>query len=133
MAARVLDTDDFRIIRRLLRPAASNWKGIGIELRFSMAELDEIEADVRGVQDRFARMLSKWLNRAPPHHDRPTIEDLARALRREDQGNLAHSLPRKFNKKAKREERRRKKRNRVQRRSVVDRIEERRGRERGKG
>ena len=129
MAARVLDTDDFRIIRRLLRPAASNWRGIGIELKFSMAELDEIEADVRGVQDRFARMLSKWLNRAPPHHDRPTIEDLAEALRREDQENLAHCLPRKF-KRAKREERR-KRGNRVQ--SVIDRTDERRERERGKG
>ena len=129
MAARVLDTDDFRIIRRLLRPATSNWKGIGIELKFSMAELDEIEADVRRVQDRFARMLSKWLNRAPPHHDLPTIEDLAEALRREDQENLAHSLSRKF-KRAKREERR-KRRNRVQ--SVIERTEERRERERGKG
>ena len=128
MAARVLDTDDFRIIRRLLRPAASNWRGIGIELKFNMAELDEIEADVRGVQDRFTKMLSKWLNRAPPHHDLPTIEDLAEALRREDQENLAHSLPRMFER-AKREERRNS--DRVQ--SVIDRTDERRERERGKG
>lgn len=68
-----------------LSPVASYWKFLGLLLQLKMGELNEIEGMpllVSGGPAAFLReMIYRWLKRAPPSYQFPTLAKLCDALR----------------------------------------------------
>ena len=63
--------------------AAAKWRFIGLNLGFSDGELNNIAATPanRTPLECLTDLLSQWLNRAPPQHERATVDALMKALR----------------------------------------------------
>ena len=79
----VLREHDLTPLLGFVGRAAAMWKRIGVALKFSKNVLDDIAATSGNSSpiDCFTDLLSRWLRWAPPNHDLPTLETLAKALR----------------------------------------------------
>ena len=90
----LLEPEDLDKLFDLLRLASKHWRNIGRQLRFTLQELDRITTKTGLSQDEhyFQELLDLWLNRAPPLHQFPFAEDLARALREVKSHRLAFKL-----------------------------------------
>ena len=81
----ILSQDDLQPLLDFVGHAAAKWREIGGALGFSTDVLDTIAAKPenmsRGPVACFTDLLSRWLKWAPPNHDLPTLETLAKALR----------------------------------------------------
>jgi len=92
----ILAEEDLHILTKILRPAAPQWRTLGLALGFLNYELTTIEVTPllipEGVAGYFREMLSQWLKWAPPNHPSPTLQGLACALQNSDHENLAVRL-----------------------------------------
>ena len=99
----MLAEEDLSILTEILRPAASQWKTVGLALGFLDHDLTIIEQKPllipEGPLGYFRDMVSQWLKWAPPNHSSPTLENLAPALQRSGHENLAVKLGSKFQRK----------------------------------
>ena len=90
-----LDPEDLAFLMNHLKPIASHWRALGLQLGMLYGELSTIEATpllISGGPVAFLReVLSKWLDRAPPF---PTLSMLCGALRSRavDKSRLALEL-----------------------------------------
>lgn len=91
-----LSEKDLLILHEILRPAAPQWKTVGLALGFLNHELTAIENKpllvLEGDTGYFRALLSQWLKWAPPNHSFPTTEALAVALQRSGHEDLAFQL-----------------------------------------
>ena len=91
-----LTGQDLFILTEILRPAAPQWKTVGLALGFPDYELATIEQKPllipEGPPGYFREILSQWLKWAPPNHSLPTLESLAPALRSSGHEDLAVKL-----------------------------------------
>ena len=91
-----LTGQDLFILTEILRPAAPQWKTVGLALEFPDYELATIEQKPllipEGPPGYFREMLSQWLKWAPPNHSLPTLESLAPALQSSGHEDLAVKL-----------------------------------------
>ena len=80
----------------MLRPAAPQWKTVGLALGFPNYELATIEHKPPLIQEGapgyFREMLRQWLKWAPPSPPSPTLENLAPALQSSSHEDLAVKL-----------------------------------------
>ena len=82
-----------------LQPIANHWKALGLQLGLSYGELNTIEATpllIPGGPAAYLReVLSKWLDRIPPH---PTLTKVCDALRSHtmDQSRIALELQQQY-------------------------------------
>ena len=102
----ILAEEDLHILTKILRPAAPQWRTLGLALGFLNYELTTIEQKplliAEGIAGYFREMLSQWLKWAPPNHPSPTIENLALALQSSEHEDLAVKLrPEYFQRKGK--------------------------------
>ena len=77
-----------------VRGAKERWSDIGTSMGFSHEELFEITY-TNGLTDDtgyFRELLKRWLNRAPPRHSFPQVEELASALREAGMHRTAYDL-----------------------------------------
>ena len=96
----MLAEPDLHILTEILKPAAPQWKTVGLALGFLDHELTIIEQKLllipEGPLGYFRDMLSQWLKWAPPNHSSPTLQSLAPALRRSGHEDLAVKLGSKY-------------------------------------
>ena len=96
----MLAEQDLHILTEILKPAAPQWKTVGLDLGFLDHELTIIEQKppliTEGSLGYFREMLSQWLKWAPPNHSSPTLEILAPTLQRSGHENLAVKLRSKY-------------------------------------
>ena len=101
----MLTEQNLHILTEILKPAAPQWKTIGLALGFLDYELNTIEQKppliTEGLPGYFREMLNQWLKWAPPNHSSPTLENLALVLRRSGHENLAVTLGSNFQRKGK--------------------------------
>ena len=92
----ILAEQHLHILTEILKPAATEWKTIGLALGFLNSDLTIIEHKPllipKGVTGFFSEMLSQWLKWAPPDHPSPTLENLAPTLQRSGHEDLAVRL-----------------------------------------
>ena len=97
----ILKEQDLYVLLTIMKPAAPQWKEIGLALGFLYDELITIEQKPllipQGSTGYIAEMLNKWLKWAPPKHEWPTLSALAVTLRESGYENLAAKLRRRFN------------------------------------
>ena len=77
------DEDDLVEVRSALFPIASRWKGVGIELRLKLSDLDTIEgAHPNSPEDCLTDVVSRWLQKGynTTRHGPPTWRKLVRAI-----------------------------------------------------
>ena len=93
---KTLTGQDLFILTEILRPAAPQWKTVGLALGFPDYELATIEQKPllipEGPLGYFREMLSQWLKWAPPNHSLPTLESLVPALRSSGHEDLTVKL-----------------------------------------
>ena len=94
-----LDPDDLAFLMNHLKPIASHWRALGLQLGMLYGELSTI-ADtpllIPGGPVAFLQeVLTKWLDRAPPF---PTLSKLCGALRSHavDQSRIAFELEQQY-------------------------------------
>ena len=90
----MLDPEDLDTLFDLLKRTSKNWRDIGRHLGFLLTELDQITTTTGLSQnDHYLQhLLDLWLNRAPPLHQFPFTEDLAKALREVKSYRIAYDL-----------------------------------------
>ena len=80
-----LHKSHLKIITKILKQIASEWRFIGLALKFKDHELKNIREKPStfdgGPPVWLQIMLRKWLRRRPPEHDPPTQSALVGALR----------------------------------------------------
>lgn len=96
----ILTEQDLHILTKILRPAAPQWKAVGLAIGFPNHELAILECNPllisEGVTGFFRDMLSQWLKWAPPNHPSPTLEGLVPALQGSGHEDLVVQLRRTF-------------------------------------
>ena len=77
-----------------VKGAKEKWKNIGTSIGFRHGELDAITCTIGLTDDTgyFRELLKRWLNRAPPRHSFPRVEELASALREAGMHRTAYDL-----------------------------------------
>ena len=77
-----------------VKGAKEKWKNIGTSIGFRHRELDAITCTIGLTDDTgyFRELLKRWLNRAPPRHSFPRVEELASALREAGMHRTAYDL-----------------------------------------
>ena len=92
----MLTAEDLHTLTVILKPAAPQWKTIGLALGFLDHELTIIEQKPLLIQEGptgyFREMLSQWLKWAPPNHSSPTLKNLTPAVRGSGHEDLAVKL-----------------------------------------
>ena len=91
-----LTIDDLSEVIDEIWDARSKWKLIGLQLHFTMSDLEPIEkTKMKDIDDCFIEMLTRWLRRADPL---PTWSALVAALKRRMVGfqDLAKQVESKF-------------------------------------
>ena len=92
----ILSEQDLYILTEILRPAAPQWKILGLAFGFLNHELTIIECKPllipEGPPGYFREMLGQWLKWAPPNHSPPTVESLALTLQSSGHEDLAVKL-----------------------------------------
>ena len=58
ISAAITDKAD---VYRATKPAAALWEDIGLALKINPTELEKIEHDISGTEDRLKQVLSLWL------------------------------------------------------------------------
>ena len=85
--------EDLHFLTEKLKPAAPQWKTVGLTLGFPYDELTIIEHKPmlipEGDSGYFREMLSQWLKWAPPNHRWPTVGNLADAVQGSGHEGLA--------------------------------------------
>lgn len=78
----MLTDSDVAPLVETLAPYASKWKNIGLQLGFTVSQLETIYSSHPGqnTMDYLRSMLSKWTH-SPIHGKYATLEDLSSALR----------------------------------------------------
>ena len=88
-----LTGQNLHFLTEILKPAAPQWKAVGLALGFLDHELTTIEHKPmlipEGDTGYFREMLSQWLKWAPPIHLWPTVENLTVAVRSSGHEGLA--------------------------------------------
>ena len=94
----VVAPSDIGEINEIVNPASPRWKEVGLKLKFTVSDLEIIERNnaLGGVVDCFIDLLGRYLKRARPKHEPPTIEALAEALRNVGEERVARDLMDKF-------------------------------------
>ena len=96
----MLAEQDLCILTEILRPAAPQWKTVGLDLGFLDHDLTITEHKPllipEGPPGYFREILSQWLKWAPPNHSSPTLENLALALQSSGHEDLAVTLKQKY-------------------------------------
>ena len=93
------DPDDLAFLLNHLQPIAGHWRTFGLQLGLSSGDLDIIAATpllIPGGPVAFLQdVLTRWMNRAPPH---PTLRKLCDALRSHtvDQSRIAFELEQQY-------------------------------------
>ena len=89
-----MDEDDLSDVYKQIKEAASSWRNIATELRFSLMEQNQI-THLKGLHEDdhyLHEMLGRWLKRAPPDHDFPQRDKLCKALRSVGEEKIAYEL-----------------------------------------